>query len=70
MDATDKPVVTEITWANKTMPIVPSRPAFPRTQPKRWYMITPRIVKIEGVNTPKNMPYFFWMAACGDDSTA
>jgi hypothetical protein len=29
------------------------------------YMITPRMVRMEGVNTPANAPYFF---ACAMDS--
>jgi len=32
------------------------RPTWPRTHPKRKYMMTPRMVKMVGVNTPRNMP--------------
>jgi len=31
---------------------VPKRPTFPTTHPKRKYIITPRIVSIDGVKTP------------------
>jgi hypothetical protein len=34
---------------------VPIRPALPTTQPKRRYIITPKIVNIEGVKTPPNV---------------
>ncbi|GAB5563335.1 MAG: hypothetical protein Wins2KO_03980 [Winogradskyella sp.] len=37
----------------------PSKPAFPTTQPKRKYIITPRMVNKVGVNTPPNVPNFF-----------
>lgn len=33
----------------------PINPTFPTTQPKRRYMITPRIVRMDGVNTPSNV---------------
>ena len=39
-----------------TMINVPIKPALPTTQPKRRYIITPKIVKIEGVKTPPNVP--------------
>lgn len=35
------------------------RPTFPTTQPNRKYIITPRIVRILGVKTPKNVPKRF-----------
>jgi hypothetical protein len=37
----------------------PRIPDTPETHPKRRYIITPRIVKIDGVNTPENAPNFF-----------
>lgn len=39
-----------------TIARVPIKPALPTTQPKRKYMITPKIVNIEGVKTPPNVP--------------
>jgi hypothetical protein len=39
-----------------TMRSVPANPTWPTTQPNRRYMITPRIVRIDGVKTPPNMP--------------
>jgi len=39
-----------------TMSSVPSNPALPTTHPNRRYMMTPRIVRIDGVNTPPNVP--------------
>ena len=53
------PVVTEITCAIKITIIVPQRPALPTTQPNRMYIITPRMVRIDGVKTPPNVPNFF-----------
>lgn len=44
------------------IPIAPIRPALPTTQPKRIYMITPKIVRIEGVKTPANAPNLFFSA--------
>jgi hypothetical protein len=38
---------------------VPSSPALPTTQPILKYIITPSIVRIEGVKTPENVPNFF-----------
>jgi hypothetical protein len=35
---------------------VPIKPTFPTTQPNRRYIMTPRIVKIDGVKTPPNVP--------------
>lgn len=43
------------------MPIIsqaPSRPALPTTQPRRKYIITPRIVSNVGVKTPPKVPNF------------
>jgi hypothetical protein len=34
-------------------------PDCPRTRPARMNMMTPRIVKIEGVKTPPNVPKRF-----------
>jgi len=39
-----------------TISRVAGSPTFPTTQPKRRYMITPRIVRIDGVNTPPKVP--------------
>ena len=59
-DETLKPVVTAITWAINIMAIVPKSPEFPTTQPNRMYMITPSMVKIDGVKTPAKVPNFFF----------
>ena len=34
------------------------KPALPTTQPNRRYIMAPRMVRIEGVKTPKIVPYF------------
>jgi len=53
---TERPVrkVTELETV--TITSVKASPTCPSTQPVRKYMITPRIVKILGVNTPLNVP--------------
>ena len=61
-DDTLKPVVTAITCAIRIITIAPIKPALPTTHPKRIYIITPRIVKTDGVKTPAKVPYFFF---CG-----
>lgn len=38
--------------------MVPKSPALPTTQPRRRYRITPKIVNMEGVNTPPKVPNF------------
>lgn len=55
------PVVIEITCAIKTMKIEPHSPAFPTTHPNLRYMITPSMVRMDGVNTPPKAPNFFFM---------
>ncbi len=57
-----KPVEIEITWAIIIIIIVPIRPALPTTQPILKYIITPKIVRIEGVKTPAKAPNFFFDA--------
>jgi len=42
-----------------TMRRVRGSPTFPRTQPNRRYMMTPRIVRIEGVKTPLKVPNWY-----------
>jgi hypothetical protein len=44
------------------MTSAPKNPALPTTQPSRKYMITPRMVKTSGVNTPPNAPNFLMNA--------
>jgi hypothetical protein len=39
-----------------TMRKVPRRPTFPITQPNLRYIMTPRIVRMEGVKTPPKVP--------------
>ncbi len=51
-----RPVSKVIAVAIVTMINVFRRPALPTTQPNRRYMITPRIVRIDGVKTPPNVP--------------
>ena len=63
MDDILKPVDTDTTCAIIIMPItINSVPEFPTTHPNRRYMITPRIVRIEGINTPPNVPNFFMLS--------
>lgn len=52
----DSPVRKVIEVAIVTINSVPANPTLPSTQPKRRYMITPRIVRMLGVNTPLNVP--------------
>jgi hypothetical protein len=56
MEAMDKPVKKVMLVERVTMIKVPIRPTFPTTQPKRRYMITPKMVRIEGVKTPPKVP--------------
>lgn len=58
-DDTLNPVVTAITCATNIMSMVPNSPAFPTTQPKRIYIMTPKMVRMEGVKTPSKVPNFF-----------
>jgi hypothetical protein len=44
------------------MPKVAQRPACPIIHGKRRYMITPRMVRMEGVKTPPNAPNFLAFA--------
>ena len=39
-----------------TIKRVEGRPTFPRTQPKRKYMTTPKMVRMLGVKTPLKVP--------------
>ncbi len=39
--------------------MAPAKPATPTTHPKRKYIITPRMVNMDGVKTPENDPNFF-----------
>lgn len=52
MDAMESAVRKVIEVAKVTMMSVPISPTLPTTQPKRRYMITPNIVRMDGVNTP------------------
>ena len=52
IDDTLKLVVAEIRWAITIIPMVAIRPASPTIIGKRIYIITPRMVKMEGVKTP------------------
>ena len=52
----DKPVRNVMAVAIVTMSRVPVRPTLPSTQPKRRYMITPKMVSTLGVYTPLKVP--------------
>ena len=52
----ESPVRNVIEVARVTMTRVPPQPTLATTQPKRRYMITPKIVRIEGVYTPPKVP--------------
>jgi hypothetical protein len=52
----DKAVKKVINEDKVTIIRVGTKPTFPITHPKRRYMITPRIVRMLGVNTPLNVP--------------
>jgi hypothetical protein len=54
----EKAVTNVMEVAMKTIKRVETRPAFPTTQPNRRYIIAPKMVKIDGVNTPSKVPYF------------
>lgn len=49
-------VSSVIEVARVTMTRLPSQPTLATTQPKRRYIITPKMVRIEGVKTPPNVP--------------
>ena len=52
----DKLVKKVIEVAKVTIIKVPIKPTFPTTQPNLRYIITPSMVRIEGVNTPPKVP--------------
>ena len=56
MDDIDKPVEMVMLFANNIIATAPKNPALPTTQPRRKYIITPKIVTTSGVNTPPNVP--------------
>ena len=56
MADTESVVRNVIAVASVTIASAPIRPTLPTTHPKRRYMMTPRIVRIDGVNTPPNVP--------------
>jgi hypothetical protein len=56
MEAMDNAVRNVILVDMVTIISVPIRPTLPTTHPNRRYIITPRIVRIEGVNTPPKVP--------------
>ena len=55
MDAIDSEVRKVMDVPKVTMISVPISPTLPTTHPKRKYMITPSMVRMEGVNTPPNV---------------
>jgi hypothetical protein len=50
--ARDREVRKVIEVARLTIIRLPNNPTLPTTQPNRRYIITPRIVRIDGVKTP------------------
>ena len=56
IEETLKPVATVMRWATTTMISAPPKPTLPTTFPSERYMTTPRMVRIDGVNTPPNVP--------------
>jgi hypothetical protein len=63
MEAMDSEVKNVIEVARVTISRVPSNPTLPTTHPNRRYMITPKMVRIEGVKTPPNVfsPADLWV---------
>jgi hypothetical protein len=59
MDDTLRPVAKEITCAITMIPIADNNPASPTIIGSRRYIITPRIVSMEGVKTPEKVPNLF-----------
>ena len=56
---TDNAVISVMAFAKPTIAIVPQIPAFPTTHPNLRYMMAPKMVRIDGINTPRSVPYFF-----------
>jgi len=52
-------VINVMELERRTIQIVIGSPTFPTTQPKRRYMIKPRIVNTLGVYTPRKVPNFW-----------
>jgi hypothetical protein len=52
----DSPVRNVMLVERVTMAIAPQSPVWPTTQPNRRYMITPKMVRMEGVKTPPKVP--------------
>ena len=55
---TDSAVMSVMTLESPTMASAGRSPVLPTIQPVRRYMITPRMVSIEGVKTPRKVPSF------------
>jgi hypothetical protein len=49
-------VMKVMALASTTISSVRTRPTWPRTQPKRRYIMTPRMVRSVGVKTPRKVP--------------
>jgi hypothetical protein len=56
IEESDSPVAAVMPKASRMMMMAPSNPAFPTIQGRRRYMITPRMVRRFGVNTPPKVP--------------
>ena len=55
-DDTESAVASVMRFAMTTMASAPTRPTLPTTHPARRYRMTPRMVRIDGVKTPMNVP--------------
>jgi hypothetical protein len=60
----DEVVNTVMVLARTRMDRAPSTPAWPITKLARMNMITPRMVRMAGVNTPPNVPKRFFAELC------
>lgn len=62
--AINRPVSSVMATDNVTIRSVAGRPTLPRTHGRRRNMMTPRIVRTLGMNTPLNVPkpYPAWLA--------
>ena len=59
IEETDNPVIKVIQVEKKRINKTPQKPEYPIIVGKRKYIITPKIVKTLGVNTPPKVPNLF-----------
>lgn len=62
-DEKDSVVMSVIEFAIKTTKMTRRRPRWPTNHPVRRYMITPRMVRMVGAKTPRNVPNFLEFSA-------